>query len=295
MPIKFVLAQLSGCAGCHMSVLDLYEKLLDVLPELEFAYCPTLLDVKKIPDNIDVAFLEGVVRNEHDLKVCKELRSKSKVIVAFGDCACLGSVPGLANLYEKEAILKRKFLRAESVKHGVIPTKIVPPILKEVKTVPQVISADYTLPGCPPMPNLIANGIASLLKGEGPKLPEKALCDECSLNQKKDLKKATTVQRLYRGKTKRDRCLLEQGYLCLGPATRAGCKAMCPEAGSPCTGCLGPTPNVIDQGTKALTEIASLVKCTPEELLKAVIDPVGAFYRYTLPSGIINKKARERK
>jgi len=290
MSKKFALAQLSGCAGCHMSFLDLYEKLLDVLPEIEFTYCPTLLDTKEIPDNIDIAFLEGTVRNGHDEQVCKELRLKSKIIVAFGDCACFGGVPGLANLRGKEEILKRKYVKAESVKHSTIPSEIVPQFLEEAKAVHQVIIVDYMFPGCPPMPDLITKGLTALLKENVPKLADKAVCDECPLNLDKDLKKVKLIKRTYYGKIKRDKCLLEQGYLCLGPATRAGCGALCPQAGAPCTGCLGPAPNVIDQGSKALTEIAALVKCTPEELLKVILDPIGTFYRYTLPSGIVKKK-----
>jgi len=173
-----------------------------------------------------------------------------------------------------------------------------------VRTLDQVIDVDYYLPGCPPPANLIAQAVMALVQGKLPEkgsvlAPDVALCAECPRADTKpqDLK----VERFYRPyeiEADPDTCLLAQGLVCLGPATRSGCNAVCIAANMPCTGCMGPTSRVIDHGAKALSAIASLMQTQEREeiaaLAEQIVDPVGTFYRYSLPASLLHRRAQER-
>ncbi len=303
MPVKVMFAQLASCWGCHQSLLDLHETLIDVLPQLEIVFWHTvadykLHDVEKLPDgSVDVGFTEGFCRNEEDLHLLKLTRQKCKLLVSYGTCSTYGSIPSLLNLYSIDEALSRKFKEAESVVDGRIPDKYVPKMLEYVKPNREYVKYDLFLPGCPPEPPLIAEAITSLLRGEMPKLKERTLCDECP-RIKSEVIVLKKVKRDFEGIPEPEKCLLEQGYICMGPATREGCGAVCPSAGFPCKGCMGPGPNVMDQGAKMLSALASLVdyeSVSPEELVKTVKDVIGTFSRFTLPSSIIPKSVFKKK
>jgi F420-non-reducing hydrogenase small subunit len=129
----------------------------------------------------------------------------------------------------------------------------------------------------------------------------KSVCDECRFE--KTEKKITKIRRVYEVDKIEDKCLLEQGIICMGPATRGGCGALCIDANMPCTGCGGPTPNSLDQGAKMISALASILGVEGEEgmsdeevdkLIKQIVDPVGTFYKYTLPTSIINRKVMKK-
>jgi len=152
---------------------------------------------------------------------------------------------------------------------------------------------DYILPGCPPKPELIAEVLTSLLKGKAPQLTTKNMCEVCPREKSKEGVSIGSIKRNYEGTPDPKKCLLEQGYLCMGIATRASCGAICPTAGVPCTGCYGPTDKVVDQGAKMVSALASDYKIDedrtmdPNELPKQILDKVGSFYKFTLPSALI--------
>ena len=299
--VKIATTWLCCCSGCHISLLDLHEELLNILDKVELAHCPVLMDVKEIPDNIDVALIEGGIRNEENEEIAKEMREKAKIVIAFGSCATFGGVPGLGNLYSNEEILDKVYkttLTTENEK-GIIPNEEVPELTSRVKPLSDVIDVDYVIPGCPPEPELIAKVLTALLEGKNPELPKNNLCNECSRKKSENGVSITTLKRKFKGTPDQEKCLLEQGYLCMGPATRACCGAKCPNAGVPCSGCYGPTDAVIDQGAKMISALCSDFgidndkKVDPTELPKSIDDKIGCFYKFTLPSALIPVKLKD--
>jgi F420-non-reducing hydrogenase small subunit len=174
-----------------------------------------------------------------------------------------------------------------------------------VKTLDQTIEVDYYLPGCPPPPDLIMNAVTAILEGKLPEkgavlAPDKALCDTCPRNENKPEKlNIKEIKRPYEVKPDPEKCLLEEGIICLGPATRSGCGERCINANMPCRGCFGPTSEVIDQGAKGVSLIASILGVEGEEnmseeevekLIDGVVDPAGTFYRFSLPSSLLRRR-----
>ncbi len=292
--MRIATTWLCCCSGCHVSMLDLHERLLKLFEDVELVHCPVLMDVKEIPDDVDVALIEGGIRNEENVEVAEELREKAEVVVALGTCACYGGVPGLANLFSNEELLEAVYVETASTENeeGTIPSEGVPELTWRVHPFSDVIEVDYELPGCPPEPDRIAEVLEAILEGEEPELPGYNLCEECPREKREEGLIIPEIRRPVEGEPDPDRCLLEQGYLCMGPATRAGCGARCPKAGVPCTGCAGPTDRSVDQGARMLSTIASAFRADedevdPGELVERLRDPVSWFCRFTLPASLI--------
>ena len=284
--VKIGLIQLCGCSGCHMSLLDLHEKLLDVLPNLEIVYAPIVADAKEIPDGIDVFCIEGGARNEHDKHLIEEIREKSKIVVAWGTCAAFGGIPALGNLYSKENLMKEAYSTESSDNPGEVPNDCVPELLDTVKPVSDIIKVDLVLPGCPPKPEHNAEVIVALLEGREPQISTKIVCDECP--RKKEGTYPEKFKRTFEGTPDPERCLFEQGYTCIGMATRAGCGAMCPNSGVPCRGCFGKTDAVLDQGAAAANAYAASGDAALE-----ITDKVALFNRFSMAAALIPKKMKK--
>ena len=309
----------ASCGGCEIAVLDIDEKILDVIGIADILFWPVAMDfkykdVEAMDDNhIDICFFNGAIRTEEQEHIAKLLRKKSKVMVAFGACAVNGGIPGLANVANREEVFATAYLDNPST---VNPNKTVPKTsvnIKEgtltlpefydtVKTLNQTVDVDYYLTGCPPTPEQIMTAVGAVVENKLPPKgsvigPMKSVCDECRFE--KTEKKITQIKRVYEVEKIEEKCLLEQGIICLGPATRGGCSARCLDANMPCTGCNGPTPNSLDQGAKMISALASILgiegeeKMTEEQvqkLIDQVVDPVGTFYKYELPNSLINRK-----
>ncbi|MCK4642037.1 oxidoreductase [bacterium] len=312
----------ASCGGCEEAVIDLAEDILTVVDAVDIVFWPVAMDFKKkdvqaMDDGaIAVSFINGAVRTDEQVEMVELLRKKSGLIVAFGACAHIGGIPGLANFSNSKEILNTLYRDLDTVdnKEGVIPqtrTKVksgevtLPRFHDTVKTLDQVIDVDYYLPGCAPPPDLIMGAITAILKGELPTkgsvlAPEKSLCDSCRLNKTKPEKLTMKeIKRPHEIKIDPDLCFLAQGLICLGPATRGGCGERCINANMPCRGCFGPVGNVVDHGAKILSSIASILgmedeETVPEEevdkLLDGIVDPGGLFYMYSLPSSLLKRK-----
>jgi F420-non-reducing hydrogenase small subunit len=184
----------------------------------------------------------------------------------------------------------------------------LPEFYDTVKTLDQTVDVDYYLPGCPPPVKLIVNAVEAIAKNELPPkgsvlAPLKSVCDECP--RKKENKKISKIYRVHEKAPEPERCLLEQGIICMGPATRSGCGAQCLTVDMPCTGCGGPCPNAPEQGSAMLGALASIMGlegeqehyATEEEvekLMSQIKDPVGTFYMYSLPSSILRRKVMKK-
>ncbi len=308
----------AACGGCEEAVVDLAEKILDVVAAVDIAFGPVALDFKRAdveampPGFLLAAFINGAIRTSEQTEMAELLRQKARLVIAFGACAQLGGIPGLANFSDKSSTLETVYRESPST---VNPEAVTPqaqfredghavslPEFEEtVRSLDQVIAVDYYIPGCPPMPKIIAPALQTLLSGELPPrgavlAPDKAVCEECARRDSKPEDLAITeFKRPCEVIVDEQKCLLAQGLLCLGAATRAGCDAACIQGNMPCTGCGGGlTGRVREQGAKALSAIASLVAAKDEPEIDAILagipDPAGTFYRYSLPASLLRQK-----
>ena len=157
---------LDGCSGCHMSLVDLDERLLDIFARADLVYGP-LVDVKVFPENVDVCLVEGAVSSVDDLERIKTVRERTKTLIAFGDCAVTSNVPGMRNPIGVEPLLKRAYLENVDI-NPMIPNRIVPQLLPTSQPVNRFVDVDIFLPGCPPHPDLIYTLLDDLLSGRTP-------------------------------------------------------------------------------------------------------------------------------
>jgi F420-non-reducing hydrogenase small subunit len=321
--LKFAFYWAASCGGCEIAVLDIDEAILDVLKIADVVFWPVAMDVKykdveAMDDKyIDVCFFNGGIRNSEQEHLAKLLREKSKFLVAFGACATIGGVPGLANVSNREEIFRRVYdempstMNPESVRPKTkteVPEGVVtlPEFYDSVRALDQVVDVDYYLPGCPPPVTLIANAVDAIAKGALPPkgsvlAPEKAVCDECPMER--EYKRIPEIKRVYEITPDPAKCLLEQGIICMGPATRSGCGAQCPSANMPCTGCGGITPNALDQGASMISALSSILGVDeetnpdydPQKLIDQIKDPLGTFYMYRLPHSLISRRIMKEK
>lgn len=155
---------LDGCSGCHMSFLDMDERLLALAERVALVYSP-LVDFKEFPEGVDVTLVEGAVSSEEDLAKIQRIRARTRILVSLGDCAVTSNVPGMRNRFGPEAILRRACL--ENVTNAPqIPTIVVPALLKRVRPVHEVVPVDVFIPGCPPSADTIFTVVAGLLDGQ---------------------------------------------------------------------------------------------------------------------------------
>lgn len=311
---KVAICWLGGCGGCDEAVVDINEVLLRVVNAVDLVLWPVALDfkydhVRKMKDGeILLSIANGHVRNSEQEEIAKLLREKSRMVLAFGACACFGGTPGLANLITKEEIFNWVYRDAPTV---VNPKKnypqpsihvdgkelTLPEFYPRVLALNQVIDVDYYLPGCPPPPYLIMQAISAVLDDKLPPKgatlsPHRALCDTCPRNKTKPERMAIReIKRIHRVEADPDACFLAQGIICLGPATRSGCGETCISINIPCRGCFGPVEGVVDSGAKFVSALASILDVQDEDEIAAIVDqiadPAGYFYRFSLPVSIL--------
>ncbi len=310
----------ASCGGCEEAVVDLAEAILDVVAAVDIVFWPVALDFKRkhveaMADGAILAtFLNGAIRTTEQEEMVHMLRRKSQLLIAFGACSHLGGIPGLANLSDRASIFRTAYLESPSTVNpdGVLPqlrfkdnghAVTLPGFYDTVRTLDQVAEVDYYIPGCAPTPKIILAAVQTLLSGALPPrgtvlAPDRALCDECPRKDSKPETLAfTEFKRPYELLLDPEKCLLAQGVLCMGPATRGGCEALCIQGNMPCSGCCGPTSRVRDQGAKFLSSLAAQVSSTEEkeieQILSRIPDPVGTLYRYSLPASLLHRKKLE--
>jgi F420-non-reducing hydrogenase small subunit len=317
----------AGCGGCEISVLNIHEHILTVDEIFDIAFFPCIADFKNdhvenyADGYIDVCLFNGAIRTSENEEMAKLLRKKSKVLVAYGSCAYEGCIPALANLTSKDAIFSTVYVDNPTIDNpeNVLPQPRyevpegelnIPVFYHTVKSLDQVVDVDYYIPGCPPEPPQIwavLQVVVGALTEGGPLPPggsivgagNVAVCEECPLE-----KNEKSIERFYRPyeiTPEPDICLLEQGIVCMGPATRSGCGSLCPQVGMGCRGCYGPLPGVDDQGAKMLSAIASVIgvgdptmdedelETKIKEVVDTIADPAGTFYRFSMAHSILQR------
>ena len=312
--LKVAFNWASSCGGCEIAIFELGTKLVDVANKIDIVFWPAVFDYKysdleAMPDkSIDVAFFNGAIQNSENEHVAKLLRAKSKMLVAFGACAYCGGIPALANTTNRDQIFASSYLETpttDNVEKVLPQTKVqvkegeltIPEFYNTVKTLDQTVDVDYYVPGCPPVGEQVSKVINQFVEGGLPPkgavlgASEKSLCHECK--RVKTDRKITKIVRTYQTIQDPEKCLLEQGIICMGPATRGGCGSICLDANMPCRGCYGPLPNVIDQGGKMLSALSSVFDADTEEdiqkLADSVVDPIGTFYRFSLARSLMRR------
>lgn len=279
MPAKVASDWLNACSGCEIAIVDLGERLLTVLELVQFVHIPALMDHKyfgqmgdgghvEIPE-ADVGILSGGIRNEEHLEVALEMRKKCKAIIALGTCATHGGIPALANSYENKDILSRYYATETTDAPEVFPSEGIPALLDASYALDEKIDVDIYLPGCPPHSDQVFEALVAFLEGRAPKLRDKSVCDTCPTIRegKGELK---SLRRFLQAPHQSDpnepldkmRCILEQGMLCMGPVTKAGCGGdgvvpRCISAKAPCRGCYGPVQKEGNQRLDMLNALAS--------------------------------------
>jgi F420-non-reducing hydrogenase small subunit len=315
---KFAMYWAASCGGCEIAVLNTHETILDVDANFDVVFWPVAMDAKykdveAMEDgSITLCLFNGAIRNNENAEMAHLLRRKSKILVAFGSCACEGCIPGLANLYSKQALLDTAFSTVSTdnpdglrpqIAYQMPEGEIEIPFLHEsVTTLDQTVRVDYTMPGCPPESGQIAAVIGLVIdalhgKAELPPAGSvigagnSTVCDECP--RKREEKTISGFRRMATFQPNLTDCLLEQGILCGGLATRSGCQARCPSANMPCIGCYGPASDVVDQGARMLSAIASVIDSNdPKEIRKiieGIPDPAGTFYKFSLPASLLRR------
>lgn len=157
---------LDGCSGCHMSFLDLDERLLEIAPLIDLVFSP-VVDAKEFPENVDLTLVEGALANEEDIEKILKVRANSKLVAALGDCAVTGNVPSMRNTYPVEEVLKRGYVDNATANPGP-PTKEVPKLERKVIPLHELVKVDLFIPGCPPPANLIHYVLSEILAGRTP-------------------------------------------------------------------------------------------------------------------------------
>jgi F420-non-reducing hydrogenase small subunit len=313
---KLAIFTATGCRTCENTVLDIHYQVQRLQRLSEIVFWPYVLG-SQLADlgalkGIDVCLFAGAIRTRTDRQVAEKLREKSGLLVALGACAAFGGMPGLVNLSKASGNPPPPITEDIDPQSGPVLGELAP----QVAALRQAVAVDYVIPGCPPTQPLVWAAIQAALTGAGsdshlsfamsrlPKavaqamasgvLPprgtvfagEKAVCASCS--RVKQEKGFTKVIRPFQEYETTGRCLLEQGLLCQGIATREGCGGLCTGAGIPCRGCFGKAEAVYDPGAKMVSAISSTFQTDEPAEIEAITaqfhDLVGTFYRYTLPT-----------
>lgn len=279
MKVKVLSEWLNSCSGCEIAVVDMGERLLDVLNLVDFVHIPVLMDNKyygqlgdrkhlALPE-ADVGLISGGIRNAEHLELAEEIRKKCKIVIALGTCATHGGIPSLSNSYGNNEIKDRYYSTETTDKPENYPSNGIPELLDSCYALDEKIHVDVYLPGCAPHPDQVFEALVALLEGRPADLSTKSVCDTCPTRRegKGDLKKLTRFLKA----PKHDgfaepldtmRCLLEQGILCMGAVTRAGCGGnnvtpRCLSVRVPCRGCYGPVKQDGNQMMDMLNALAS--------------------------------------
>ena len=170
--VRIATTWLDGCSGCHMSLLDIDQRLVEIADRIEIVYSP-LVDALEIPDDIDVAFIEGAVSSDDDVRKVRLLRERSKLLIALGDCAVTGNVSAMRNTFQVSEVLDRVYSEETNGEKGV-PTEGVPHLKSHALPVHSYVTVDAFLPGCPPPSDAIFYLVTELLEGRIPDMVGKS-------------------------------------------------------------------------------------------------------------------------
>jgi NAD-reducing hydrogenase small subunit len=165
---KLATVWLDGCSGCHMSFLDMDERLIELAGKVDLVYSP-LVDTKEFPHDVDIALVEGAVSSEEDLHKIQMIRGRTKTLVSFGDCAVTANVAGMRNPFTLASVYDRSY-RENATLDPQIPSSVIPRLLPHARPVHEFVPVDVYIPGCPPSADTIYYAVTELLEERLPDL-----------------------------------------------------------------------------------------------------------------------------
>jgi F420-non-reducing hydrogenase small subunit len=254
---RFAVLQLSGCAGCEVSLLNAN----DWIDRYKLVYMPLVVSAYDVPD-VDVLIVSGGVRNDEDLYSLRRAVRHTKKVIAVGTCAISGGVANLGNRDDVRALFISQAIRMH-----------VPRLLPRSQPIDDIVNVDLYLPGCPPTSELF---MAALFEPPDFK-PNKIVCQDCGRIKDRTVR-PTHLLGFRQGNVQSSLCLINQGYACVGSSTRGGCRAPCTRAGNPCVGCRGPSDSFIEKETAEWMAsiqrvIETLTDVPPEEIMESIHTP----------------------
>lgn len=282
---------LSGCSGCELGIVDLHEKLLDVLQEIELVRIPILMDTKEYVE-ADIGLITGSIRTEHDIVAAHKMREACKVIIAFGTCPVYGGPQGASYAHTNAELFDNAYVNNPSTSTTTIPDK-VPQLLEGNRPLDSEIPVDIYIPGCPPHAAFIFESLMSLLRDREPKIGRHNVCYSCKRHMART--EVTELRRAFTGAMDHDTCFLSQGVLCFGSVTLDRCMAPCPGVGVPCFSCGGPSEAIIlepqkDVRSEVATRMAHLTKIPRAEIIKEIESQAKTHFAYAMASPIFREK-----
>lgn len=283
---------LSDCSGCHIAIVDLHEKILNVLQAVRIQRCPVLTDVKDYP-HATVGLVSGAIRNEHDRHAAIEMRKACDIVIAWGSCAVFGGPAGAGNIHTPEEIASAVYQENKTTVPAATPNQQVSPLESVVSPLDTVIDVDLYLPGCPPHPLFIFEALSALVEGRKPEVNRRSVCAKCKRKMEKT--EVKSLKSNFEGIPDLEQCFLSQGYACMGSVTIDRCLAPCPTNGVPCTGCAGATMQILTEPNRDIrTEIADrmsrLTKIDRAEIIAFLERGSKSHYSYTMATSMICNK-----
>jgi len=224
---KFAVLQLSGCAGCEVSLINANEW----VEKYQLVYMPLVVSTHTVPKDTEILLVSGGVRNDEDVYNLRRSAEIVNKVIAVGTCAISG---GVANLGDRDEV-RQLFMSQENRHH-------LPHLLPKSRPIDAFVDVDLYLPGCPPTPELFMAALTGPEDFEASSI----VCQECGRKKLKDMRPKHLVG-FQQGEVLPDICLINQGYLCVGSSVRGGCRAICTRPGHPCVGCRGPSDAYIEK------------------------------------------------
>ncbi len=291
VPVSF--EWLSGCSGCELSIVDMHEKLLRVLDAIEIVRLPILADIKDYP-KAKLGIITGGLRTDHDVHCAHEMRNSCDLIMAFGICSVYGGPQGSGYAHTLRELEDAAYRKNPTTATTFVPDQGVPKLLEEgVRPIDSEIAVDLYLPGCPPHPYYVFEALTAILEGREPEFGNHNICYRC--DRKMSHSDVTAMRRVHVGPTDRKTCFLSQGILCMGSATLDRCLAPCPTRGTPCTGCAGPSENIIlepnrDIRTEIADRMARMTKIPRKDIVREIELRSKTYYAYAMASPVFRQK-----
>jgi F420-non-reducing hydrogenase small subunit len=255
---RFAVLQLSGCAGCEVSLINATEW----VEKYKLVYMPLVVSTHAVPDDTEILLVSGGVRNDEDVYNLRRAASIVDRVIAVGTCAISG---GVSNLGDRDDV--REIFTAQAARHH------LPHLLPKSHPIDNFVDVDLYLPGCPPTPELFMAALT------GPEDFDAAsiVCVECGRKKLTDMRPKHLLG-FQQGEVLPDICLINQGYLCVGSSTRGGCRAICPRPGHPCVGCRGPSNAYIEKESRVWFDrvqkvFERMTDIPPEEINQALHSP----------------------
>jgi len=231
--------------------------------------------------------VEGTVRSGDDFRRAREVREKADKLVALGTCACFGGVQGLADMFSEEKLMRRRFGDGASFAGA-------PAGVKRLLPLDSYVGVDAFLPGCPPPAGLLKTFLELAMSGTLPSREGATVCSECRVASMRPAEPG--MRRITQARPEAGKCLLEQGFICMGPLTRDGCGAPCTsELGIPCVGCRGPSDAVLaspadDLRLETLRRLSRATAEKQSKLEEKIKDPAHSFFKFCMAEPILRRR-----